>query len=820
MTKKVSRRSDARGEIISDIPDFVSEDEQFKVTWRFTNRGSADWDADYSFFQTSHIYGFNKKLTPHPLGAPRRVLWGEMTDRERVAPGETVEFTVTMCAPEEAGNYVRHWQLRDGEENDVGYPVFVRITVPALSKDFEFADPATIPQNLSQFNVRNPVKLGMNLNPDNHAENSSPELLKGVNRVRIVVKSYLREAKKWQSLEHYQDIIGRYHAAGVNVLLVLNQETVIPEGGWHKWDTPIDHWQKWEWTQYVNKFAQTAIQLAKQFSELNKQRPGSVAFQIWNEGDQELWRVEQGIKDRNAKLKAGEPKFTLKDAYTLAMDEWKYAELLSETSKAIKGQDKQAPVVTMGLVMCDIGYFLTMHQRNQWTFTHVDALAAHPYDCVAAGFNTSFPFAHNYKSFKKVLKKVTDDAKNIFKKPVWITEVGPKLAKPTDPWHIANFMRTTYYDFALNHTNIAEVFWFPWSDFIGTIETSVGGVIDRGGGAKPAMWSTFEEVRNWLAGDTSLRVARPNGKSKPEPKKEPVEKQKEPKWPVGKTPTWKYGRCLIGLHDRAERHPEDADFAIAAHKFETIKIQTGPVGTYRKYHPKENFYLSRIYYNWEDGHRTAEQFMRHMDDDLTKQYNDGIRYFEMHNEPNLSHEGMILDGGEGSWRDGKEFAELFIDVRNRLKQKFPEMLVGFPGLSPGPSAHYTFGPDSGMRRASDLFLREAKAGIEAADFLCCHAYYTTMQGVPKAIEEVKTFRRLYPHKLLFVTEFGNPDPERNIPVDQKAKQARRFFELCRHIPGVGAAYYYIVSGHHWDHQALRDGQGRSTGMIEKMLPPM
>jgi hypothetical protein len=86
-----------------------------------------------------------------------------------------------------------------------------------------------------------------------------------------------------------------------------------------------------------------------------------------------------------------------------------------------------------------------------------------------------------------------------------------------------------------------------------------------------------------------------------------------------------------------------------------------------------------------------------------------------------------------------------------------------------------------------------------------------------AIELVKTYRRRFPDKLLFVTEFSNPDPGRNIAAAEKGKQAKEFYRLCKEIPGLGGAYYFVVSGTGWDHQGLRDGNGRSTGIIEAML---
>ena len=41
--------------------------------------------------------------------------------------------------------------------------------------------------------------------------------------------------------------------------------------------------------------------------------------------------------------------------------------------------------------------------------------------------------------------------------------------------------------------------------------------------------------------------------------------------------------------------------------------------------------------------------------------------------------------------------------------------------------------------------------------------------------------------------------------------------LISEIPGVGAAYYFLVSGNGWEHQALRyEGSAQSTGILEAM----
>ncbi|HID51112.1 MAG TPA: hypothetical protein EYP41_03625 [Anaerolineae bacterium] len=113
---------------------------------------------------------------------------------------------------------------------------------------------------------------------------------------------------------------------------------------------------------------------------------------------------------------------------------------------------------------------------------------------------------------------------------------------------------------------------------------------------------------------------------------------------------------------------------------------------------------------------------------------------------------------------------------------------------------------------------QARHGIEAADFLCVHAYYISMDEVSSnAIKLVKAYRRDWPDKLIFVSEFSNPDPFIQNSAMQKGEQARAFMQQCQKIPGIGGAYYFIVSGPGWERQALRREDGTSTGIVEAMF---
>lgn len=283
-------------------------------------------------------------------------------------------------------------------------------------------------------------------------------------------------------------------------------------------------------------------------------------------------------------------------------------------------------------------------------------------------------------------------------------------------------------------------------------------------------------------------------------------------------PAWEHSKMLRGVHDRANRHPQPADYAIVNGRFESVKVSSG-VSVEELHNYKVPFYMCRLFESWNNRHVPVEAFVETVSNDIARLVDAGVEYFEFHNEPNLTHEGLRSHGVQGSWANGAEFAQYFIKGQKLLKQRFPNIKVGFPGLSPGADQAYQFAHDKGFRMNDVDFLEGAVSAVQAADFLCVHAYYISMEEVTsEAIALVKKYRHRFPDKLIFVTEFSNPDPAKKTAAVDKGRQAKAFYEQCAQIPGVGAAYYFIVSGSGWDHQALRrDEDGRSLGVVEAMF---
>ena len=98
---------------IPDGTDFEPGAEFTKV-WRLRNSGTNTWTPEYSF----------AFLSGEQLSAPAEVPLSANID-----PGATVDISVDMIAPQNAGSYLGHWKMRDPAGEFFEYAVYVQIDV-------------------------------------------------------------------------------------------------------------------------------------------------------------------------------------------------------------------------------------------------------------------------------------------------------------------------------------------------------------------------------------------------------------------------------------------------------------------------------------------------------------------------------------------------------------------------------------------------------------------------------------------------------------------------------------------------------------------
>jgi hypothetical protein len=91
-----------RAGFVSDItvPDgtIINATEKFTKTWRFKNIGSCTWTTSYKFV----FIGGDKMDALDSISLPNNV-----------APGETIDISITLTAPENPGTYKGNWSFED-----------------------------------------------------------------------------------------------------------------------------------------------------------------------------------------------------------------------------------------------------------------------------------------------------------------------------------------------------------------------------------------------------------------------------------------------------------------------------------------------------------------------------------------------------------------------------------------------------------------------------------------------------------------------------------------------------------------------------------
>jgi hypothetical protein len=99
----------------------------FQKTWRVRNSGTCTWDGDYR-------YSF---LSGDRMGGPRSSPLGDLDQNPdspplfpTVRPGEEVELSVMLIAPDSAGTYRGQWQLFAPDGRPFGTAPYVAIQVP------------------------------------------------------------------------------------------------------------------------------------------------------------------------------------------------------------------------------------------------------------------------------------------------------------------------------------------------------------------------------------------------------------------------------------------------------------------------------------------------------------------------------------------------------------------------------------------------------------------------------------------------------------------------------------------------------------------
>ena len=267
---------------------------------------------------------------------------------------------------------------------------------------------------------------------------------------------------------------------------------------------------------------------------------------------------------------------------------------------------------------------------------------------------------------------------------------------------------------------------------------------------------------------------------------------------------WPDGRHLRGVHGRTcggDPRPADFDAMRACGVVAVKHMLTAAQEMSAAMAAGWAFQVVRLFADFQNGRRvTAREFAEWQVADLDRWYRCGVRYFEIHNEPNLTSEGTGV-----CWADGREFAGWWLEVRDTLRARFPGCKWGFPGCSPGAAMR--------IRLEAAQFLAEARPAIEAADWVGVHCYWIDAADMHRESGGMGFLRyiRDYPTKPLMITEFSNPTDQ---DAREKGYQYAAYYQLLREYPQIGAAFSFAISGPGWEREAWVREDGTCTGIVD------
>jgi hypothetical protein len=271
------------------------------------------------------------------------------------------------------------------------------------------------------------IHCGINIDPANELARASVQEIQdlGATWVRFVFKDD-SDALQPARLPFYDDQVWRLNQAGINILMVLNNETYPGKPASDAYDAT--------WDVYIAQFANRCRQIAQHYG------PQVQAYQIWNEPD----------------YLEPEPE------YDPCVRAEVFGRLLRAAFTAIKGVSS-ATVVMGGLAAGHAGYLEEVKASTDGVL-YTDAVGVHPY-----GRRPTQDWPYPGWGFGVLGDLIGQYQAKAAGKPIWITEMGTRDTSVvyTDGTFCIQdeFPGRTLR--ALNQ-DLAEttpyVFWFCWSD--------------------------------------------------------------------------------------------------------------------------------------------------------------------------------------------------------------------------------------------------------------------------------------------------------------------------------------------------------------------
>lgn len=301
---------------------------------------------------------------------------------------------------------------------------------------------------------------GMNLDMFNPLGRPSPERLKGIGWIRVKFNvSYNPDNNTYGNTDinatfnRVKPFIEPYVKAGMKVLMVFTHQ-LYGEGAGYHWPSM----DTGRWNDLIPKYADYAKRVAALFANT-----GLIsAYQIWN---------EQDTRPENAR--AAVP-ISAKD----------YANMLTQTIRAIRSVDGKTPIITGGHVGGPDagGSYARATLAAMPGDVRPDGIASHPYGRGVSGnkFSNWGPLDEEIRKYAAVMPG----------KPIWFTEWGVldrqgDLGIANDvAGYASGFMNIIKGQFV---GQVACAIWYAWADGM----DNGYGLVDKSDKPKPVLYDTF-----------------------------------------------------------------------------------------------------------------------------------------------------------------------------------------------------------------------------------------------------------------------------------------------------------------------------------------
>ena len=279
-----------------------------------------------------------------------------------------------------------------------------------------------------------------------------------------------------------------------------------------------------------------------------------------------------------------------------------------------------------------------------------------------------------------------------------------------------------------------------------------------------------------------------------------------------------WGKCYAGLGMGNVQPLTPIELAvIRKSKVEAFKMLTLPdpgenqalINQLRQIR-SDMFIVSRLFFSVDFNGRarfTPTDFVNFVSNGFEACYQAGVRYFELHNEPNLDIEGLGWN-----WATGAEFGSWLSQVMGLLRQRHPDLKLGYPGLSPQPNV-----PD---------FLTGSAGAVAQCDWVGVHSYWQQPINQPpwpinglNAGAFWRTCRDRFPGKLLMITEFSNNS--KDVSDQVKGEQYVQYYQSLRQESNLGAAFAFALNWPDQDRNRegwiFKNGETKIAGIVGAAL---